>query len=488
MADIEIDLQKFKISFDEFRRISQRIILDAEQLESSIKNNNTNIQNQIDEIASLEKEICNHEKEIAQFEIDISLSKNKILSISNTLESIPVVEVQAQLSAARTSKAVCAQVLSDLERQLNDRNEIKSSLESRANMLLKQKYDLDIEASSLVTERNELERIGANLLISIEEGQEKINPVEIALRDKEKMLDKVLEDQNAARQALAIVERYATQSHLELARQREALDQLRKRIEEDFGLVAFEYGAEESGQSPLPLEGMVEQLPIITTLPESLEENLSRQKALIRRLGSVNLEAKREYDEVNERYSFLSAQIQDLKQADQHLMQVINELDLLMKKEFYTTFSSVALEFKKFFTRLFGGGSAQLILTDEDDINTTGVDIVAKLPGRREQGLSLLSGGERSLTAVALVFALLKVSPTPFCILDEVDAMLDESNVGRFCDLLNELSIQTQFIVVTHNRNTVQAANVIYGITMGKDSVSQAISLKMDDVSDAMVE
>jgi chromosome segregation protein len=135
---------------------------------------------------------------------------------------------------------------------------------------------------------------------------------------------------------------------------------------------------------------------------------------------------------------------------------------------------------------LFGGGSARLILTNPDDLTETGIDIEARLPGRREQGLSLLSGGERSLAATSLVFALLKVSPTPFCVLDEVDAMLDESNTGRFRDLLNELSQNTQFVVITHNRNTVQVADVIYGVTMGRDSSSQVISLKMDEVMEAV--
>jgi chromosome segregation protein len=128
-----------------------------------------------------------------------------------------------------------------------------------------------------------------------------------------------------------------------------------------------------------------------------------------------------------------------------------------------------------------------LVLTDPNNLTETGIDIEARLPGKREQGLALLSGGERSLTAIALVFALLKVSPTPVCVMDEVDAMLDEANVGRFRDLLVELSQDTQFVIITHNRNTVQAADVIYGITMGRDSASQMISLKLDDVTDEML-
>jgi len=136
---------------------------------------------------------------------------------------------------------------------------------------------------------------------------------------------------------------------------------------------------------------------------------------------------------------------------------------------------------------VFGGGSAKLILNDSENPDDLGIDIEARLPGRRDQGLSLLSGGERSLTAVALIFSLLRVSPTPFCVMDEVDAMLDEANVGRFRDLLVELTQKTQFILVTHNRNTVQAADVIYGITMGRDSASQMISMRLDELSEDMV-
>jgi len=141
-----------------------------------------------------------------------------------------------------------------------------------------------------------------------------------------------------------------------------------------------------------------------------------------------------------------------------------------------------------YFTRLFSGGEAKLLFSDHENPVEGGIDIEARLPGRRSQSLASLSGGERSLTAVALIFALLKVSPTPFCILDEVDAMLDESNVGRFIELLKELAEQTQIVIITHNRNTVQAADVIYGVTMGRDSTSQMISLKLEDVDESYVE
>jgi chromosome segregation protein len=132
---------------------------------------------------------------------------------------------------------------------------------------------------------------------------------------------------------------------------------------------------------------------------------------------------------------------------------------------------------------LFGGGSLpDWCLTDPDDLTNTGIDIECSLTWEKRTGLSLLSGGERSLTAVSLVFAILRVSPTPFCVLDEVDAMLDEANVGRFRELLKELSLVTQFVIITHNRNTVQVADVLYGVTMGRDSSTQTLSLRMDEI------
>jgi chromosome segregation protein len=228
---------------------------------------------------------------------------------------------------------------------------------------------------------------------------------------------------------------------------------------------------------------MVEQLPRVTNLSPEVEEGVRRQRALLRRIGPVNPEAQAEFQEVKERHAFLVEQVADLEKAEADVHQVISELDTLMQTELRSTFDAVAQVFSDIFKRMFGGGSAKLVLTDPDDMTNTGIDIEARLPGRRSQGLSLLSGGERSLTATSLVFALLTVSPTPFCVLDEVDAMLDEANIGRFRDLLRDITKNTQVIIVTHNRNTVQAADVIYGVTMGRDSASQVISLKLDEVS-----
>jgi chromosome segregation protein len=309
-----------------------------------------------------------------------------------------------------------------------------------------------------------------------------IEPAEAELDEMERQQDSVLVQEASARQELSKAEHHHAQAKINLARRQEALETWRRRIEDDFGLVAFDYDQEVSGPTPLPLDGLVEQLPRVRQIPPDLEENMRRLQAQLRRIGPINPEAQTEFHEVQQRFEFMTEQVSDLRQAEEDVRKVITELDELMQRELRRTFDAVAGEFSTLFTRLFAGGSARLQLTDPEDMNSTGIEIEARLPGKRMQGLSLLSGGERSLTATALIFALLKVSPTPFCLLDEVDAMLDEANVGRFRELLRELSQHTQFIVVTHNRSTVQAAEVIYGVTMGRDSTSQVISLKMDEV------
>lgn len=309
-----------------------------------------------------------------------------------------------------------------------------------------------------------------------------IQPAEGRLTAYDQSAAAAQSDFQSAQQRSAAAEKSLMVAQLEVSRLQNGLDSLKSRIEEDFGLVSFDFDEKVIGQSTLPLGDLVSELSSVEEIPESLNDQIQRMKSSIRRMGPINPEAIKEYDEVQERYAFLKTQLADVRQADKDLREVIVELEEMMRTAFQTTFEKVQAEFRDLFTRLFGGGTAKLVLTDPDDLNSSGIDIQAKLPGRREQELSLLSGGERSLTAVALVFALLRVSPTPFCVFDEVDAALDEANVGRFCELLRELSNEIQFILITHNRNTVETADVIYGVTISKDSISQVVSLRLDDV------
>jgi chromosome segregation protein len=212
----------------------------------------------------------------------------------------------------------------------------------------------------------------------------------------------------------------------------------------------------------------------------SRTESLSNR---LRSIGPINQVALQEHQEASERLDFLRTQLADLHAAAASLEQVRAELDAGLDQDFGATFTAVAEHFRTYFRRLFGGGDAQLLLTDPKNLAGSGVEIVAQLPGKRRQELALLSGGERSLVAAALLFALLKSKPSPFCVLDEVDAALDEANVGRFCDALAELSDQTQFLVVTHNRATMERAGALYGVTLGPDGVSRVVSLRLPEAA-----
>ncbi len=399
----------------------------------------------------------------------------------------PLEELRERVTQWKTRLAVLERSVEDSANQIEERQRIYERAKADFEALQNRLIQLEDTKKSLEEKRDSLAGMETTIVEELKRIQALLEPAEQSLNKEELHQQELVILEAKARQALNLAEHQYAQARIVLAQQEETLETLKHRIEDDFGLVSFEYSDGISGPKPLPIEGMVEQLPIVKVLTPEIEENLKEQRTALRRLGAINPEAQSEYHEIRDRFQFLNDQIDDLRKAEADIRVVINELDELMQREFQQTFIDVADEFTQIFTRLFGGGSARLVLTNPDDLSLSGIDIEARLPGRREQGLSLLSGGERSLAATSLVFALLKVSPTPFCVLDEVDAMLDESNTGRFRDLLNELSRNTQFVVITHNRNTVQVADVIYGVTMGRDSSSQVISLKMKDVMEEVI-
>ena len=209
---------------------------------------------------------------------------------------------------------------------------------------------------------------------------------------------------------------------------------------------------------------------------------VSKLKSEIKSLGPVNLGSIEEYERVSERYEFLIKQKEDLIKAEDMLLEIIKEMDEVMKEKFSETFKIIQEEFKNTFRELFGGGNAELKLTDPDNLLETGIDIVALPPGKKLQHISLLSGGEKTLTAISLLFAILKTRPVPFCLLDEVEAALDEVNVDNFGKFLSTFRNKTQFIVITHKKKTMEYADVLYGITMQESGVSKLVSVKLEEI------
>ncbi|PTH23932.1 chromosome segregation protein SMC [Staphylococcus arlettae] len=220
---------------------------------------------------------------------------------------------------------------------------------------------------------------------------------------------------------------------------------------------------------------------------ETLRKKVKLTKMSIEELGNVNLNAIEQFEEINERYTFLNEQRTDLREAKTTLEQIITEMDQEVKDRFKETFHAVQGHFEEVFKTLFGGGQAELRLTD-DDYLAAGVDIIVQPPGKKLQHLSLLSGGERALSAIALLFAILKVRSAPFVILDEVEAALDEANVIRYANYLKNLSDQTQFIVITHRKGTMEYSDRLYGVTMQESGVSKLVSVNLNTIDDVMKE
>jgi len=487
LSQADSAVRESRVRLDQAEESENQAGLESESTRRQLewqKSGHVQLQAEADEAASIRQKIMQSQSEI---ENDSAKIQDEARALSAQLNEMDLGEAQGQTSYWGTRMAVAERAAQDALSRKEERAKEAERFDTRRFELTTRLSDaetslggLDGEKASLHERENALNEQIETLRVDIDPAEKDLNTAEVE--------EARLQDAEANTQrSLATAERLAGQVQLEQLRKQEALDNLRQKISDDFGLVMFDYADEVAGPVPLPFDGMVEELPLVTEITPDLEVQLTRQRTQVRRMGPINPEAKQEFDKESERYSFMRTQIEDLRKAEEDLKKVISELDELTRQEFSKTFDAVDKQFRVMFTRLFAGGSARLSLTDPDNLVETGIEIEARLPGRREQGLALLSGGERSLTAVALVFALLKVSPTPVCVMDEVDAMLDEANVGRFRDLLLELSKETQFVVITHNRNTVQVADVIYGITMGRDSASQMISLRLDQVTDDML-
>ena len=217
-----------------------------------------------------------------------------------------------------------------------------------------------------------------------------------------------------------------------------------------------------------------------------IEEEIARKrvneyKRVLNNIGTVNVGAIEEYDRISTRYEFLTKQNSDLEEASKALLKIISELDEVMKAEFIRAFKQIQIEFDKVFKELFKGGEARLELTDKNDLLETGVNIIVTPPGKKLSSINLLSGGEKTLTAISLLFSILNIKKIPFCLFDEVEAALDEANVDRFGSYLKKYKGKTQLIIITHKKKTMEYANNLYGITMQESGISKLVSVKLID-------
>ncbi|TBL77697.1 chromosome segregation protein SMC [Paenibacillus thalictri] len=374
-------------------------------------------------------------------------------------------ELQMQLTDLKIKVASLSQERQSLfdqqQRMAGELAVAEQELAANLGMLAQLESDIERQELDIVRQTEQLNDLALKK-------QECAEQLDLRRADRAKWQQQLEHEENKTREQrtqLKSVEEQMHQTEVRVNRLDVELENWLKKLSDDYEM-SFELARQ--------------RYPVPDDVPAA-QQHVKEIRREITLLGDVNLGAIEEYQRVGERYQFLSEQKNDLIEAKTALYQVIREMEEEMSKRFKTTFDAIRSHFANVFAKLFGGGRADLILSEPDQMLNTGIEIVAQPPGKKLQNLQLLSGGERALTAMALLFSILHVKPVPFCVLDEVEAALDEANVARFAAYLREFSQQTQFIVVTHRKGTMEEADVLYGVTMQEGGVSKLVSVRLED-------
>ena len=385
---------------------------------------------------------------ISTLEENIKSSTSKLEDNSEKIrqKEIVLIQTQEKYNAKKSSLDITNEEYNNIINELRSlENLVDSSLSKEEDRIMKLYYETSREKEEVVREiaRSTKEKDKISSTIDNIEATNKLNNTSLYTKEKEL---KTLE--------------------INISKMDVLLDNYLRILSEDYEMTY------EKARSNYILE-------MDTKEARSL---VNSYKNRIKQIGMVNVQAIEDYKRVSERYNFLNSQKDDLLNAKDTLLEIINEMDTVMKEEFLTTFNKIDIEFQEVFKQLFKGGSASLKLTNPDDLLETGVDIIASPPGKKLTSINLLSGGEKTLTAICLIFAILNVKPIPFCLFDEVEAALDEANVDNFGKYLNNYKDKTQFLIITHKKRTMEYANTLYGITMQESGVSKLVSVKLDNI------
>jgi chromosome segregation protein len=432
-------------------------------------------------LAIYDHEKENDEREMKELSARFSQIENHLSTLGAQLASIDqqIQTLNAKKNDEQSSKESLQGAITEMKIALAEKQQLLKSLQENVERLKRESSDAEKQLSAA---QEDLKALLAEMDVN--------HSGEVQL---EELRQKKLQDKNETIKLIASrrEQRFEFQSKLEMfereikerKRQYKQLADIVKDEEVKLNRLDVELEnllARLHEEYMLTFEAAKEKYPLKVDVSEA-RKKVKLIKLSIEELGTVNLGAIDEYERVSERYQFLIEQKSDLQQAKDTLYQVIDEMDQEMKKRFLTTFKQIRSHFEEVFQQLFGGGRADLLLTDPNDLLNTGIEIVAQPPGKKLQNLSLLSGGERALTAIALLFSILKVRPVPFCVLDEVEAALDEANVHRYAQYLKHFSDQTQFIVITHRKGTMEEADVLYGVTMQESGVSKLVSVRLEE-------
>ncbi len=426
---------------------------EAAQLEKHINTTKEDIEYYADEIESTREDIKELEERLSAFKGTTETGKAEREKLLNDLTAIKV-----DISALKEKKVAFEENISRIEGEIVLKNDSVSAFDENIAAFEKLKAEKEEEKAAFKAELEKAEERFAVCSAEIE-----------ALNDKKKIKSgetKDFEDeQQDALESSSLLKNDIFKTETKIERLKEDKQKMIDEIWEEYEITYQ----------------MAEGLRDLSLTTTEADKGVKGLKGQIKELGHVNVNAIEEYRETKERYEFLTGQRDDILSAEEKLMVMVNELTELMKKQFSEQFKVISENFNVVFKEMFGGGKAYLKLSDETNVLDSGIEIIAQPPGKNLQNMMLLSGGERALTAIAILFSILKMKPTPFCVLDEIEAALDDANVNRFAQYLKRFSDDTQFIVITHRKGTMESADTMYGVTMQEKGVSKIISVKFED-------
>lgn len=418
-----------------------------------------------------EKELTNKKEKLYSEHMK---TKNELIEIQSTLESLErlvenrreeqgalqqsLAQLQQRSAVLKEQHTYNTRAIEEASTSVDELSQSISRLREEQQYVEGQEIGQELSPEEIEQHMKHSHEAKQQLEESIEESRkQRLQHAEIVQQHEQQM--------KQLRQRTVTITERLNSARVQLSRLEMQLETVVKRLDEEYGLY------------PDSIE-LTEDLDVA-----QLRTTVGRCKRKLAGLGPVNPNAIQEFEEVSERHTFLTTQRNDLLEAKKTLQEAMSEMDQEMKSRFQTTFESIRSHFHRVYQEMFGGGEADLLLTDPTNLLTTGIDIVARPPGKKMQNLRLLSGGERALTVISLLFSILEVRPVPFCILDEVEAALDEANVVRYSNYLNKVSEKTQFIVITHRKGTMEGADVLYGVTMQESGVSKLLSVKLSEAT-----
>jgi len=476
------EANKIKEEIESLESELQKQQISLADKEAILKNAQSNFERISEELSVLEFEHSDVEENIAklnQKEIETKGELEEINKESDTLESVindsqnlistnsklreslllEITQSKSELNSIKTKVNDLSTTASMLERSLSAEKEALNTQELEKEDCKKKIVELTQESAVLKTEIE-------NLKIKFEQFQTDHSNRSEVLVQKDSILKNLRSEHEVKISEIDESKEFLHKQQLNLQENAFKLNQIKERMTQ-----VYQYDIDQEGQI-IDLTGFN---------PSSSKEEIDVLRKKADGFGTVNLVAIEELNELKERYNFLEQQQKDLNSAKESLSEAIRKINRTTKKMFLDTFHTVAKEFKNYFRLLFGGGDAELFLLDEENVLESGIEIICRPPGKKLQNILLLSGGEKSLSAIALIFAIFKTKPAPFCVLDEIDAALDESNVDRYSRMLKDFAQLSQFIVITHNKKTIVHADVMYGITMEQSGISKIVSVKLSE-------